>query len=86
MRRQEARSTSCQTCLSFSMGPLTPCLLISGVWPFRYTGSFVFSTALLLLARVGGQDDNFTYIGAMNADLGEPFTMTCPEGDSPFKW
>ncbi len=38
MVRHEAGSTCHHTCLAFSMGPLTPCLLISAVWPLRYTG------------------------------------------------
>ncbi len=43
MRRHEARSTGCQTCLTFVMGPRTPCLLISTALTFRYTGQCVFS-------------------------------------------
>ena len=37
------------------------------------------------MAVIYGQDE-FLRLDDMNAELGEPFTMTCPEGIGPFRW
>ena len=41
--------------------------------------------ALLLIALSRGQGD-IPRLDDMNSFLGEPFTMTCSEGISPFTW
>ena len=38
-----------------------------------------------MVALSRGQDD-IPRCDDMNSFLGEPFTMSCPEGTSPFKW
>ncbi len=39
MRRYEVKSTCCQPCLIFGVALPHLSLLISDVWPFRYTGT-----------------------------------------------
>ena len=42
--------------------------------------------AVLLLITLCQVQADIPRLNDMNSFLGEPFTMTCPEGHSPFRW
>ena len=56
------------------------------------TGSYIsielslWFLVMVLWTLTKAQDNEIPRLHDMNAFLGEPFTMTCPEGEPSFHW